>query len=81
MLDLIPHADEVQKLKAHCHLCLREGVTRAAPFTLRYSAGTDSRQEVVGGAELYAPACRFHFLQHTACKGSDATLELCDALR
>ena len=81
MLDLIPHADEVQKLKAHCHLCLREGVTRDAPFTLRYSADADSRQEVVGGAELYAPACRFHFLQHTARKESDSTLELCDALR
>lgn len=62
MLDLVPHADKITKLQAHCQYCLQTGVKRAAPFTLRYTAGSDTRQEVVGGAEQYAPVCRHHYV-------------------
>ena len=33
----------------------------AAVFSLRISA--DTRQEVVGGADVYAPVCRRHYVQ------------------
>ena len=33
----------------------------AAVFSLRISA--DTRQEVVGGANVYAPVCRRHYVQ------------------
>jgi thymidine kinase len=33
----------------------------AAVFSLRISA--DTRQEVVGGADVYAPVCRQHYVQ------------------
>jgi thymidine kinase len=33
----------------------------AAVFSLRITA--DSRQEVVGGADVYAPVCRRHYVQ------------------
>lgn len=38
-----------------------------AVFSLRISA--DSRQEVVGGADVYAPVCRQHYVQLAAVRG------------
>lgn len=59
ILDLIPQADQVTKLGAECSYCRAAGHPRAAHFTLRIAA--DSRQEVVGGADKYAPVCRQHY--------------------
>ena len=59
ILDLIPQADKVTKLGAECSYCRTAGHPRAAHFTLRIAA--DSRQEVVGGADKYAPVCRQHY--------------------
>jgi len=76
VLDLIPHADSVTKLKAACAFCKQEleqsggvdgaGVAvkpAAAVFSLRMAA--DSRQELVGGADTYAPVCRRHYVELT----------------
>ncbi|KAK9809157.1 hypothetical protein WJX72_010378 [[Myrmecia] bisecta] len=55
VLDLIPVADSVTKLKANCAYC-----SSRALFSLRIAA--DDRQEVVGGADKYAPVCRQHYV-------------------
>lgn len=39
----------------------------AAVFSLRITA--DSRQEVVGGADVYAPVCRRHYVQLSQLRG------------
>jgi thymidine kinase len=54
----VPLADSVTKLSARCAYC---SDNHKASFTLRIAA--DDRQEVVGGADKYAPVCRFHYLQ------------------
>lgn len=55
MLSIIPVADSVTKLTARCELC-----GKPACFTLRK---TDERQtELIGGAEVYMPVCRQHYV-------------------
>ncbi|EFN54017.1 hypothetical protein CHLNCDRAFT_25389 [Chlorella variabilis] len=65
VLDLLPMADSVTKLTAHCKFCDQRRV--AAVFSLRITA--DSRQEVVGGADVYAPVCRRHYVQLSQLRG------------
>lgn len=60
LLDLVPCADTIEKLTAQCQYCEASGRARPAVFTLRKVA--DDRQEVVGGADLYAPVCRRCYL-------------------
>jgi thymidine kinase len=55
-LDLIPHADNVVKLKAICVRC-RDGTP--AIFTHRKVGGD---VKLIGGAELYEPLCRNCYL-------------------
>lgn len=79
MLDLLPLADSVTKLTACCKFCTQAGRRVPASFSLRISA--DQRQEVVGGADTYAPVCRKHYVQlsdvrrHGAASSSDASVE------
>lgn len=54
-LDLIPLADSVTKLHARCELC-----NQPAPFTFRKTVDTET--EVIGGADVYMPVCRHHFV-------------------
>nr|XP_021861004.1 thymidine kinase b-like [Spinacia oleracea] len=55
VLSIIPVADSVTKLTARCELC-----GKPACFTLRK---TDERQtELIGGAEVYMPVCRQHYV-------------------
>lgn len=54
-LDLIPLADSVTKLHARCELC-----NQPAPFTFRKTV--DTRTEIIGGADVYMPVCRHHFV-------------------
>lgn len=61
VLDLLPLADSVTKLAAHCKFCEQGGRRVPASFSLRISA--DRRQEVVGGADVYAPVCRRHYVE------------------
>ena len=57
VLDLVPHADKVKKLTAMCNVCLtNEKKARPAPFTARFSKGTDAK--VVGGTDKYKAVCR-----------------------
>ena len=51
ILDIIPLANEVEKLKAKCKYCKNN-----ASFTKRISNETD--QKVIGSYDKYAPVCR-----------------------
>ncbi|KAJ0980113.1 hypothetical protein J5N97_008368 [Dioscorea zingiberensis] len=55
VLDLIPLADSVTKLSARCGLC-----GQRACFTLRKTK--DSETELIGGADVYMPVCRQHYV-------------------
>lgn len=55
VLDVIPLADTVTKLTARCELCGGK-----AFFTLRKTQET--RTELVGGADIYMPVCRQHYV-------------------
>lgn len=54
-LDLMPLADSVTKLHARCEIC-----NQPAPFTFRKTVDTET--EVIGGADVYMPVCRHHFV-------------------
>jgi len=57
VLDLVPNADSVTKLKAFCDICREsEKKIKPAPFTARLTGGTDAK--VVGGRNLYLAMCR-----------------------
>lgn len=55
VLDVVPLADSVTKLTARCELC-----GRRAFFTLRKTQET--KTELIGGADVYMPVCRHHYL-------------------
>lgn len=59
IIDVIPMADKIEHLEAECRYCQSVGTSTPAIFTLRIAA--DDRQEVVGGADKYAPVCRKHY--------------------
>ncbi len=62
VLDLIPVSDSITKLTADCAYC-----GQPALFSLRIAA--DQRQEVVGGADKYAPVCRHHYVSLSQLRG------------
>lgn len=68
ILQCIPLADDIFKLKAFCKLC---GDGTEALFSFCQKRKTD--QICVGGAELYIPLCRKHYCELSA--HSLATLE------
>lgn len=55
MHHIIPIADTVTKLTARCELC-----GKRAFFTLRKIEET--RTELIGGADVYMPVCRHHYV-------------------
>lgn len=57
ILECIPHADSVTKLKAFCRRC---GDGKEAIFS--YCCQNKTEQVCVGGAEMYMPLCRQHYL-------------------
>ena len=59
MLRLIPHAEEVERLTAFCAEC-RDGTV--ATFSKYYGGGKDGQVEV-GGADVYKPVCRRHYIE------------------
>ena len=59
---LLPLAERVTKLTAVCNVC-----GAAAPFTWRH--GEEKRVEVIGGAELYEPVCRAHYMARAGMAG------------
>ena len=58
---MLPVADSVTKLTSRCAFC-----ESPALFSLRTTA--EQAQEVVGGADLYRPVCRRHYVQHSAMR-------------
>jgi len=60
VLQLIPLADEVVRLSALCKLC---GDGTPAIFTALVN-GVKSEQICVGGADMYQPLCRQHYLKN-----------------
>ncbi|KAF2291719.1 hypothetical protein GH714_035332 [Hevea brasiliensis] len=59
VLDIIPLADSVTKLTARCELC-----GKRAFFTFRKTEET--RIELIGGADVYMPVCRHHYVSGQA---------------
>jgi len=59
LLECIPLADSVTKLKAFCSEC-KDGTE--AIFTYRKKEVGTKEQVFVGGAEAYMPLCRTHYL-------------------
>lgn len=62
VLDCIPLADKVTKLSALCKEC---GDGTEAIFTFCKKPKEKTEQVLVGGAEMYVPLCRKHFLLGT----------------
>lgn len=62
LLKCVPLADDVFKLKSYCKLC---GDGTDALFS--YCTGQKTEQVHVGGAEMYWPLCRKHYLE---CRGN-----------
>ena len=56
---LIPHAENVTKLKALCVKC-EDGTL--ATFTKRII--NNDKVELVGNDDIYIPVCRFHYLEN-----------------
>ncbi|KAI9177268.1 hypothetical protein LWI28_013043 [Acer negundo] len=55
VLDVIPLAETVTKLSARCELCGKQ-----AFFTLRKTG--EKQTELIGGADVYMPVCRQHYV-------------------
>ena len=62
VVKLIPHADDIQHVKALCAVC-NDGTTGL--FTQRVSAHTD--QVAVGAKDMYRAVCRKHFQACDEC--------------
>jgi thymidine kinase len=69
LLKLIPHAEEVERLHALCAFC-RDGTV--ASFS-KYIAPSKTQEVQVGGAELYRPVCRAHYLNPPSLSSSVAS--------
>ncbi|XP_059451865.1 thymidine kinase a [Corylus avellana] len=71
VLDVIPLADSVTKLTARCELCGKK-----AFFTLRKTKETQT--ELIGGADVYMPVCRQHYVKGQVVKeAARSVLECC----
>ena len=65
MLRLLPHAEEVERLTAYCAVC-RDGTP--AIFSKRTQAAPGNTDVVaIGGAAMYQPVCRAHFVGTHVC--------------
>jgi thymidine kinase len=64
ILDLIPLADDVQRIYAFCKLCGDGTPARfTSPISVHVSQATCDGKPNVGAAESYRPLCRKHFLE------------------
>ncbi|XP_071700964.1 thymidine kinase-like [Rutidosis leptorrhynchoides] len=64
VLDIVPIADTITKLTARCEVC-----GKRAHFTLRKT--NETKTELIGGADMYMPVCRQHYVSvngHTIIK-------------
>ncbi|XP_076910800.1 thymidine kinase-like [Bidens hawaiensis] len=65
VLDIIPLADTITKLTARCELC-----GKRAHFTFRKTSET--KTELIGGADMYMPVCRQHYVNGHVVKKTAA---------
>ncbi|KAG5416419.1 hypothetical protein IGI04_003986 [Brassica rapa subsp. trilocularis] len=72
VLDIIPLADSVTKLTARCEVCGHK-----AFFTLRKTR--DTRTELIGGADVYMPVCRKHYVNNNHQVVVKASKEVLDS--
>ncbi|EOX93431.1 hypothetical protein QUC31_004132 [Theobroma cacao] len=69
VLDIIPLADTITKLTARCEVC-----GKRAFFTFRKTEET--KTELIGGADLYMPVCRQHYVNgQTVVEAARTVLE------
>ena len=61
LLELIPYCDSVVKKHAFCRRC---AVPTPALFTYRKPSISSTQQILVGGADMYEPLCRKHYLNY-----------------
>lgn len=76
LLDLIPYADKVKKMRARCTICIDilrnselkniDAIKAKAPFTAKIIRGDG--QICVGGSEFYTSMCRYHHNLHISGK-------------
>ena len=57
MLRLIPHAEEVERLTAFCSVCSNGTVAMFSQYV-----GAKKNDIAIGGADMYRPVCRAHYL-------------------
>lgn len=67
ILDLIPYADTITKLKAFCSEC-RNGTE--ALFSYCKAREAKQAQVCVGGEEMYTPLCRKHYVEKMKAVGA-----------
>ena len=58
MLNLIPHAEEVERLTAFCSVCCNGTIATYSQYK-----GATKEEVVIGGTEIYRPVCRKHYLE------------------
>jgi thymidine kinase len=66
ILNLIPHAEEVERLEAFCSVCGDGTIANYSQYKGLRSVenGANTKEEVViGGTEIYRPVCRKHYLE------------------
>jgi thymidine kinase len=59
ILRLIPHAEEVERLTAFCSICCNGTVAMYSQYI-----GDVKNDIAIGGADMYRPVCRAHYLTH-----------------
>ncbi|KAH0851045.1 hypothetical protein HID58_095025, partial [Brassica napus] len=59
ILDIIPIADSVTKLTARCEVCGQKVSSLS-----KDSAKRDTRTALIGGADVYMPVCRKHYVNN-----------------
>lgn len=62
ILDLVPLADTIEKVRAFCADC-RDGTE--ALFSYCKKAEEKQGQICVGGADVYMPLCRYHYVERS----------------
>jgi len=59
ILNLLPIANTITKLKSTCHICKGEAI-----FTHRFAGNSD--QVLIGGSDCYYPLCREHYVEENS---------------
>ncbi|KAF7831937.1 thymidine kinase a [Senna tora] len=70
VLHIIPLADTVTKLTARCEVC-----GKRAFFTWRKTQQTQT--ELIGGADVYMPVCRYHYVNGQAAMEAARSFREC----